>query len=228
MGSSGESAEAKEAKDIEDEGKNLEGDAFFLQARFELKHYVQLRPAEDFASLSVFGTLTGFRKAKDDFLYWQNTVVPKSLMDMEPEESKEATLLHKNLLGFMGDKRMPFPAMLAHKILESGFEKEYLRDEIFCQVMKQLRKNPGPDSVGKGWQIFAMASSAFLPSADFLPHVKHFILTHKMEQVECLPVVKDYASYCLTCLETTVGNGSGFVPSAEEIQAYKKFFPTMK
>lgn len=212
-----------------DEDYASKDDAFFYQVRFALKNYVQLRPSEDFASASIFGTIKNFRKTKDEFLDFSNSTIPKSLMEMEPEPSKQAVQLHKNLLGFMGDKRMPFPSMLAQKILDTGFNQVDFRDEIYAQVMKQLTKNTGTDSVGKGWQMLAMSATAFSPSKDFLPYVKHFMLTHRDGIVDCPAVVKDYASYCLTCLKTTLDNdGVGFVPSAEEIQAYKKFFPTMK
>ncbi len=186
------------------------------QARFDLKNFSGLRSADDFAK----GTILNKKKVKDCFLSWQNENISKSLCDLNKDMSKVATQIHKDLLGYMGDKQMPFPAMLAQDILQKGFGIAGLRDEIYIQIIKQLTANPRSESVAKGWQILCMCVATFAPSPDFENFLMHYIL-FKMENGR--GAIVDYAKYCLRSLEGILASGEscGFVPSVEEIQAYK-------
>ena len=92
------------------------------------------------------------------------------------------------------------------------------------QVMKQLSSNPTADSIAKGWQVMCMCVSTFPPSIDFEDYVLNFMLG----QCEKRGAVRNYARYCLRTLEGILEAGSsGFVPSVEEIQAYKKRPPIL-
>ncbi len=192
------------------------------QARFDLKNFSGLRTADDFAK----GAILNKQSVKDKFLVWQGTVISKSLMDLPKELSKIAIQIHKDLLGYMGDKHMPFPAMLAQDVLRKGYETPSIRDEIFLQIIKQLSTNPRAESVAKGWQLMCMCVSTFPPSSDFENFLLHYILL-KLEKGR--GAVVDYARYCLRTLEGMLSSGesSGFVPSVDEIQAYKERPPIL-
>jgi hypothetical protein len=124
----------------------------------------------------------------------------------------------------MGDKQMSFPATLAHDILTKGLENPLVRDEIYMQIMKQLSHNPKPESIAKGWQLMCMAVSTFPPSEDF----DKFLLNFVLNKIEGIGAVRNYAKYCLRTLEGMLTSGaSGFVPSVEEIQAYKERPPIL-
>eukprot|EP00975_Prorocentrum_lima_P020700 4356795-Prorocentrum_lima.AAC.1 len=71
---------------------------------------------------------------------------------------------------------MSFPATLAQDILQKGLENIPLRNEIYCQVMKQLSSNPKPESIAKGWQMMCMCVSTFPPTIDFENYLLNFIL----------------------------------------------------
>jgi len=137
-----------------------------------------------------------------------------------------AIQIHKDLLGYMGDKHMPFPAMLAQDVLRKGFETPMIRDEIFLQIIKQLTGNPRPESIAKGWQMMCMCVSTFPPSKRFENFLLHYIL-EKREKGR--GAVVDYSKYCFRTLEGMLASGesSGFVPSVEEIQAYKERPPIL-
>ena len=47
-------------------------------------------------------------------------------------------------MGFMGDRVMSFPNMLAREVLEKGIQQPELRDEIYIQLIKQVTVNPNP------------------------------------------------------------------------------------
>lgn len=74
--------------------------------------------------------------------------------------------------------------------------------------------------------MLCMCLITFPPSVDFENFLLHFIL-EKFEKGR--GAVHDYAKYCLRTLEGILnsGEGTGFVPSVEEIQAYKERPPIL-
>ena len=69
-----------------------------------------------------------------------------------------------------------------------------------------------------------MCVSTFPPSSEF----DMFLLNFMLVQQEKKGAVKNYAKYCLRTLEGMLSSGaSGFVPSVEEIQAYKERPPIL-
>ena len=53
---------------------------------------------------------------------------------------------------------------------------EQLRDEILCQIVRQLRHNPSINSEEKGWHLFLVCLAAFPPSAYLTPYLmSHFL-----------------------------------------------------
>lgn len=192
------------------------------QARFDVKNFPNLRTADDFAR----GAVLNKTKIKENFLSFQPMVIPKSLTDLNRENNKVALQIHKDLLGYMGDKQLPFPAMLAQDILRKGYEFKAIRDEIYMQIIKQLTNNPRPESVAKGWQVMCMCVGTFPPSPDFENFLLHYII-EKRDRGR--GAVIDYARYCLRTLEAMLnsGDGTGFVPSVEEILAYKERPPIL-
>ena len=49
-------------------------------------------------------------------------------------------------------------------IIGYGIERTELRDEIYCQLMRQTNDNHHPDSVVRGWNLFALCCVSFSPS----------------------------------------------------------------
>lgn len=192
------------------------------QARFDVKNFPGLRGPDDFAR----GAILNKGKVKELFLTFQSQVIPKSLLDLNKDNNKLAVQIFKDLLGYMGDKQMPFPAMLAQDILRKGYEYKPIRDEIFLQIIKQLTNNPRPESVAKGWQVMCMCVGTFPPSFDYENFLLHYILEKRDKG---RGAVVDYARYCLRTLEAMLsnGDGTGFVPSVEEILAYKERPPIL-
>lgn len=163
---------------------------------------------------------------RENFLSFQSTPIPRSITELEEKHSKLAVQVHKSLLAYMGDKPMPYPAILAQDILQKGYDNPPLRDEIFALIIKQLTANPRPESVAKGWQVLCMCVHTFPPSIEFENFLLHFILERRDRG---RGAVVDYANFCLHSLEAMLanGDGTGFVPSALEILAYKQRPPVL-
>ena len=192
------------------------------QVRFDIKNFAGLRSPDDYAK----SFLLKKSKIKEGFLSFQNEDIPKSITLQNSANSKHAIQLFKNLLGYCGDKQMPFPAMLARDILKVGFEKKELRDEIYMQLIKQTHNNGRVESYVKVWQLMSMCTTTFPPSYDFEHFLTHFLL-NKCDNGD--DISKSYAKYCLRTLDSILfnGDGTGFVPSQEEIQAYNSRPPVL-
>lgn len=58
--------------------------------------------------------------------------------------------------------------MIVKFILSKGLETEELRNEIYCQIVKQMGDNPKGDQVLKAWELLAFCSGTFVPGDNLL------------------------------------------------------------
>jgi len=119
-----------------------------------------LKTPQDYAKPKTFGK----SKLKKNMLLWTKAAMPTSLTQLEKLQGKEAKVIHKNILGFMGDKQISFPSMLAKEVLDKGLANDKMRDEIYLQTVKQLTNNPNQESVRKGWKILLLCLEIFPPT----------------------------------------------------------------
>jgi hypothetical protein len=115
-------------------------------------------------------------------LQWQREDVPRSLIKLstaycgnDRKLSKHiktiAKQVFKNIRGYMGDHYHPYPVTLAYEVVNVGVNESLLRDEIFCQLIKQTTLNPSEESVTLGLKLFYLCISTFAPSKDLTPFV---------------------------------------------------------
>jgi len=95
------------------------------------------------------------------------------------ELHKTALRLNKNVLGYMGDRQLQYPAMLARELVKEGYDKEELRDELYCQVLTQLCGNGDQGSVDNGLVLLGIMLSTFSPSEDLEHFVEIFLADRK-------------------------------------------------
>jgi myosin X len=69
---------------------------------------------------------------------------------------------------------MSDPIPIIQGILQTGHDLRPLRDELYCQLIKQTNKVPHPGSTGNlySWQILTCVSCTFLPSRGILKYLK--------------------------------------------------------
>lgn len=103
-----------------------------------------------------------------------------------------------------------------HFIVGHGILREELRDEIFCQICKQLTNNPNSISFKKGWILLSLCIGCFPPTENFELYLRQFIRNGP----------ELYAPYCETRLDRTIQNGARKQPpSWMELKACKTTEP---
>ncbi|KAI5628300.1 unconventional myosin-VIIb-like isoform X1 [Silurus asotus] len=95
------------------------------------------------------------------------------------------------ILKYMGDyptRQIQSPLELTDQIFEPATQNEALRDEIYCQIIKQMTSNNNRHSLDQGWQLLWMCCGLFSPSTSLLKHVQRFLDTRRREPLaaDCL------------------------------------------
>ncbi|XP_009987767.1 PREDICTED: unconventional myosin-VIIb [Tauraco erythrolophus] len=118
------------------------------------------------------------------------------------------------IMKFMGDypsKQAHSSAEVTDQIFVAAIQEEVLRDEIYCQIMKQLTENRNRYSVTKGWQLLWLCTGLFPPSKSLLKHAQKFMETHQKETL---------ALECSRRIQTVLRSGSRkWAPHPVEVEA---------
>ncbi|XP_018103359.1 unconventional myosin-VIIa isoform X2 [Xenopus laevis] len=171
-------------------------------------------------------------RGKDKLWSYTREPIKQALLKkvlMSDELSQEACMAFIAILKYMGDypsKRMRSVNELTDQIFEGALKGEPLKDEIYCQVLKQLTDNHIKYSEEKGWELLWLLTGLFPPSNVLLPHVQRFIQSRKQHAL---------AADCMHRLQRALRNGSRkYPPHLVEVEAiqhkttqifHKVYFP---
>lgn len=168
-------------------------------------------------------------------LNWKDELIKKPLHKMHDSGlSNEAVQSFKNVVSFMGDRSSSKDDVgHAMKLLANTVHApEELRDEIFCQLIKQTRCNPSADNTLKGWQLLAICAGTYPPSKT----LERYLMSYCDENTKSSlpdgtlvhPGVKPYAQYTMMRLKKSMALGPRKeIPTAMEIQAAKERQPVI-
>ncbi|XP_059488702.1 myosin-VIIa-like isoform X2 [Neocloeon triangulifer] len=185
-------------------------------------------------SLSKGQTLTSARgkNVSNDEL-WRHSREPlkqpllKKLVNKD-ELAAEACFMSAAILKYMGDlpsRRPRNSSELTDSIFDGPLNHDLLRDEVYCQIMKQLTGNTSEFSTERGWELMWLASGLFACSTGLLKELTMFLRTRKH------PLAQD----SLQRLQKTLNNGQRkYPPHPVEVEAiqhkttqifHKVYFP---
>ena len=185
---------------------------------------------EEFAEASFnlnrkgfFGKKTTVAKA----LSHKNELIKTSLLKLPTKELEtQAILTFRNITGFMGDRESRKEETgHAEKILKAGSSApEELRDEFFCQIIKQTINNPSPESTLKGWMLLGILAGAISPSRDFEKYLLSYCESHREDSHS----VGEYARYCMgRVIKTAALPPRREVCTSMEVEAAKMRLPVL-
>uniref|UniRef100_A0A8C3J0S4 MyTH4 domain-containing protein n=2 Tax=Calidris pygmaea TaxID=425635 RepID=A0A8C3J0S4_9CHAR len=153
----------------------------------------------------------------------QHTKVPiqESLLRFSDSELNElATKNFKTLMRFMGDQsklKNQNDIECISEILQLCKEKESLRDEIYCQVIKQVTHNHNQEGVMRGWLLLNLLTGYFLPSNILVPYATKFL---QLASSDPSSIHHDIAKTCQSNLRKNfMYGGRRHLPFTVELEA---------
>uniref|UniRef100_A0AAY4EUY2 Myosin VIIBb n=1 Tax=Denticeps clupeoides TaxID=299321 RepID=A0AAY4EUY2_9TELE len=132
-------------------------------------------------------------------------------------DQEEVSLMEEVMIGEGPTLDRPLSSLeKLHIIMGYGIVRRDLRDEIYCQICKQLQENGNRNSFFRGWILLSLCLGIFPPTERFIKYLQNFIRTGP----------GGYAPYCAERLRRTVANGVRGEPASWlELQATKSKKP---
>ncbi|XP_015236451.1 PREDICTED: unconventional myosin-VIIa-like [Cyprinodon variegatus] len=131
--------------------------------------------------------------------------------------SHKACMAFTAILKYMGDyptRQMQSPLELTDQIFSPPTQSEALRDEIYCQIMKQMTSNNNRFSIEQGWQLLWLCCGLFPPSQPLLKHTQKFLESRRREPL---------ASDCLQRLQSSLRSDPRKLPPHQvEVEAIQQ------
>lgn len=224
------------------EAKDVLFDKGDSRANFGIGNFPGLKTPEDFSRR--FGI--HWKKYKEGMLTWYNPLfgkihTPLTVIEGPNEEdtknwNRKAPYLFRNVFAVMGDKKVVEVDGLAHEILSECLTIPALRDEVYCQLMKQLTQNPHPESESRGWNLMALCLTTFPPSSQLENYLESFLrISSRSECVWKLhqtllggPLMEPPSLEIVTHLrvQASIGNTSFWMPGRRTQISFEEFMFT--
>jgi len=177
--------------------------------------------AEEYFKLDRKGMFNS-KTSVEKITQWKNDLIKTSLLQLPPDLASEALQTFRNVTGYMGD-RGSSKEPLGHvtKVLASlMLAPEQLRDEVYCQICKQVNRNPDAVSCVRGWQLMVIMLSSFPPSTRLKASLTAFC-AGKLDDDDVF--VAKYAKYALRRIPRIFDLGPRReIPTQVELEALKR------
>ncbi|KAK2962823.1 putative MyTH4 domain containing protein [Blattamonas nauphoetae] len=135
--------------------------------------------ADESSFLKKIKDLVG-QKEKDDNWFiesMQFSMHPLSspLLSTVPQPLEKEALHLFDCIRLSLTSQGPRRAQLIQTVLETGQKTPILRDELYCQIIKQATNCPNKQYRVQGFELLALACGSFAPSASLLPFLLRFL-----------------------------------------------------
>ncbi|CCM00835.1 uncharacterized protein FIBRA_02877 [Fibroporia radiculosa] len=211
----------------------------------EIQQFSESQYAKQYFSIHRTGFLFKRKVPVAQLMSWQKIPLSSPLLMLNKSLHKDALKIFKVIQHIMGDRERDRPvgvrlnsdtstipvngsttslktgssmALLEEErwLLGEGLAHGELRDEVYCQLTKQLSGNPNTESVFKGWQFLCVLLVTFPPSKDFETYLQSFLQQATSRQEGRVDVM---AKYCLRRLAYISRKGPrGKAPTTAEIE----------
>jgi hypothetical protein len=111
-------------------------------------------------------------------LTFQNTELREALVEMPVQFEKQAIQAYKDILGWMGDRPLPFSqrSCLSEELVAVAKSEEFYGEELYMQIMKQLTNNPSSRSIAAGWELLGTFCKEVTPSDSIEGFLRVFVM----------------------------------------------------
>lgn len=157
----------------------------------------------------------------DEVVVWQGRALKTSVRTLPANLVPAALQAFRNVTGYMGyrqtGKRQDDHCI---KLLRNALLRpEEFRDEIYCQICKQVTRNPTENGTIRGWQLFTICLATFCPSIELQAHLVTFVTYYCQPNVGYRnKQVTQYANTCLIALEKNLHQSAREeIPTLEEL-----------
>jgi len=177
---------------IEESPVNYNGTSFgqskILPVSMKFEHYKRLSTEilnhiksygfDEYAKKNFMEHRRGLFRKKipiENLLCWSKQTIRQPLLKSSRDHYKDALRCFSLIQRILGEKSSSGNLTDVQKLIEIGLNNAGIRDEIYCQVCKQLNKNPNFGHIVLGWKLMSVLVVAFPPSRDFEEYLKCFI-----------------------------------------------------
>ncbi|KAJ2450279.1 hypothetical protein GGF42_004530 [Coemansia sp. RSA 2424] len=135
-----------------------------------------------FASAQFAAQKRGFLRRKvplEEMVSYTSEAITRPLMNLPRELTRDAVRSFRIIQRHMGNTDADVPA--AERFAEvlwlanRGIRHQLLRDEVLCQLAKQVTGNPSAGAAERGWALLGVLLYAFRPTQLLLPHLEAFV-----------------------------------------------------
>mmetsp|Transcript_8252 Transcript_8252/g.20273 ORF Transcript_8252/g.20273 Transcript_8252/m.20273 type:complete len:1855 (+) Transcript_8252:338-5902(+) len=164
------------------------------------------------------GLFLNWKSAKKSKFIFQKSGIPSALLELKVSAiqdkalakseakglKKKALLTFDNMLRYMKVKYHPFPDTTGFAVVSAGHAEPVLRDEIFCQLIKQTTASPKLEYQVRGFKLMYLCLSAFMPIDEDVSRalISNIAIFAAPEWEAKLPnvasSVEEVATHCLT------------------------------
>lgn len=150
-------------------------------------------------------------------ILWSGFQLKTSLTLLNAEFEKIAIQLNRSILQYTGDEKFQYPASAAQKVLQVGIETPIMNNEVYLQIMRNIKQNRKPSSEDKSWILMVLLTQILPPTRELEPYLSTFLRGYCKE-----PFVKgNYAKLCLAQVARTLELGvSDSLPDVDLVAQY--------
>jgi myosin-7 len=123
---------------------------------------------------------------KEDMLVYSKDIkLPTSMIHMHsPANVTLACTMYKDINRYLRKELKPeVEIQCFQSVVAYCLEQVELRDEIYCQIIRQITNNPSPDEQIRGWHMLAICCASFPPGKILYPYLRAFIKTYATDNL---------------------------------------------